>query len=128
MNKKVPIYYRYRHLFASVSNYLCFNFKSNCLVKGASTRSINHHVNNHANQNHLKILIPIKNSTINISKVVTLPSNIAARLLSYAVSTADNQDLPVLSSSFNLSKIRILASIPIPNERIIAAIPLKENA
>ena len=81
--------------------------------------NINHHVIIPANPNHLNILVLITKSTIKISIVVILPSKIALRLLSCAVSTADNQDLPHLSSSFNLSNIRTFASIPIPRERII---------
>lgn|GEM_PF-6371404 len=74
------------------------------------------------------MLIPIKKRITKISIVVTLPSSIADRLLVYAVSTADNRDLPHFNSSLSLSKIKIVASTPIPMERIIAAIPLNENA
>jgi hypothetical protein len=60
--------------------------------------------------------------------VVAFPSLIASQLLSYATSTALEKLFPLLSSSLNLSKIKILASMANPRERIIAAIPLRENA
>ena len=69
------------------------------------------------------------NAIINpISPVLTLPSNIGARDLSYAVSIAGISLRPWLRSSLSLSSIKILLSTHIPILRIIAAIPDNDSA
>ena len=97
-------------------------------MRGTLRASISHPDIRPAIPNHLKILIPIPNRTINMMMVVAFPSLIASRLLSHATSTALAKLLPLLSSSLSLSKISIFASIANHSESIIAAIPLNENA
>ena len=78
--------------------------------------------------NPLNILIPKAKSKTQIRSVEICPSLIADRLLCSAALMADVKDFPSCTSSFILSKIRMLASTAIPIERIIAAIPLSESA
>jgi len=69
------------------------------------------------------------NAIINpIKPELTLPSKIGAHDLSYAVMIADLKFIPRPSSSFSLSRIKILLSTHIPILRIIAAIPDSDNA
>ncbi|MEI8253279.1 MAG: hypothetical protein WCG25_06130 [bacterium] len=79
-------------------------------------------------QNHLKILIHIENNTNAINHVLSCQSLIAVRLLDTDNSIAEDNDFHSLSSSCNLSNIRTLASTAIQSDKIIAAIPLSDNA
>jgi len=67
------------------------------------------------------ILLPNQKRMIQIIRVETLPSRIAGQARLKPVSIAALRVFPDLSSSFILSKIRILASMAIPTERIKAA-------
>ena len=78
--------------------------------------------------NHLKTFVPIVKSKNAINPVLICPSLIAVQLLDFAVSIAHVTAFPSLISSRNLSYIKILASTPIPIDRMIAAIPLSESA
>lgn len=78
--------------------------------------------------NPLNILIPKAKSKTQIRSVEICPSLIADRLLFSAALIAEVSDFPSCTSSFILSKMRMLASTAIPIERMIAAIPLRESA
>lgn len=118
------------HLLPSVrkTSFLWKASSNNSLISGVITNKIRRTLMIIIDPNHLKIFTHKVNSNNAINHVLKLPSLIADRLLSYAVSIADLIDLPPISSSLTLSYIKTLASTPIPIERMIAAIALNDIA
>ena len=118
------------HLLPSVrkTSFLWKASSNSSLISGVITNNMRRTLMIIIDPNHLKIFTHKVNSNNAINHVLKLPSLIADRLLSYAVSIADFIDLPPISSSLTLSYIKTLASTPIPIERIIAAIALSDMA
>lgn len=97
-------------------------------MNGTLRQSVRSAVSTIIDPNPLNILIPNAKRSTQIRRVDICPSLIAGQLLDSAVLIADLKVFPSLTSSFILSKMRIFASIAIPIERMIAAIPLIESA
>lgn len=115
----------------SPAPYFCCLLKNawrSIFVNGTLKNKVSNIVTINIDPNPLNTLVPIEKRTNAINPVLSWPSLIAGRLLSFAVSIDQLILLPSLSSSRSLSYIKIFASTHIQIDNIITAIPLSDNA